>query len=99
MELSANHNILQIVDVCQDWAKDGKLDKVLEEIGASGGSKIIIFVERKKKAEELTRRMRQLNWSANAIHGDKDQREREKVLQDFKEGKINILIATDVAAR
>ena len=35
----------------------------------------------------------------NAIHGDKEQRERERVLQEFKDGRAPILVATDVAAR
>ena len=98
-DLSANHNILQIVDVCQEWAKDEKLDKVLQEIGGTDVAKILVFVERKRKADELTRRMKEANWKVNAIHGDKDQRERERALQDFRAGIINILVATDVAAR
>ena len=36
---------------------------------------------------------------ANSIHGDKGQRERELVLEDFKKGRLSILVATDVAAR
>ena len=98
-DLSANHNILQIVDVCQEWAKDEKLDKVLQEIGGTDEAKILVFVERKRKADELTKRMKEANWKVNAIHGDKDQRERERALQDFRAGNINILVATDVAAR
>ena len=35
----------------------------------------------------------------SAIHGDKDQRERERVLNDFRSGRVMVLIATDVAAR
>ena len=39
------------------------------------------------------------NHRCAAIHGDKDQRERERVLSDFRSGKVMVLVATDVAAR
>jgi len=56
-------------------------------------------VETKRKADELTRQMRKDGWPALCIHGDKNQNEREWVLNEFKEGKTPILLATDVAAR
>ena len=62
MELSANHNILQIVDVCDERSKDRKMEKILAEIGGEGDTKIIVFVERKRKAEELTSWMKQGGW-------------------------------------
>ena len=54
-ELHANHNILQIVDVCEEYQKEGKLAKLLEEIGSEPQNKILIFVETKRKCDELTR--------------------------------------------
>merc|ERR1712100_701263 len=63
------------------------------------GSKILIFVETKRGADQLTREMRLAGWPALAIHGDKKQEERDWVLQEFREGRNPILIATDVAAR
>ena len=67
MELSANHNILQIVDVCEERSKDRKMEKILGEIGAEGDTKIIVFVERKRKAEELTNWMKQGGWQVIII--------------------------------
>merc|ERR1712179_66095 len=99
VNLSANHSILQIVDVCQDYEKETKLARILEEIGTGPGNKIIVFVETKKKADELTRLMRRDGYPAMCIHGDKEQREREWVLGEFKSGGTTILVATDVAAR
>eukprot|EP00092_Neocalanus_flemingeri_P012179 GFUD01013132.1.p1 GENE.GFUD01013132.1~~GFUD01013132.1.p1 ORF type:complete len:474 (+),score=151.63 GFUD01013132.1:105-1526(+) len=98
-ELSANHNILQIVDVCEDWQKEDKLAKLLDEIGCEAGAKILVFVETKRKADELTRLMRKDGWPAMCIHGDKQQKERDWVLGEFKTGSTAILVATDVAAR
>jgi superfamily II DNA/RNA helicase len=43
------------VDVCEEYQKEAKLARLLEEIGCQQGSKIIIFVETKRKADELTR--------------------------------------------
>uniref|UniRef100_A0A674C8H9 RNA helicase n=1 Tax=Salmo trutta TaxID=8032 RepID=A0A674C8H9_SALTR len=94
LELSANHNILQIVDVCTE-----KLSLLMEEIMAEKENKTIIFVETKKRCDDLTRRMRRDGWPAMCIHGDKTQPERDWVLTEFRSGKAPILIATDVASR
>ncbi|XP_072127937.1 probable ATP-dependent RNA helicase DDX17 isoform X2 [Mobula birostris] len=99
LELSANHNILQIVDVCQETEKDLKLLHLLEEIMAEKENKTIIFVETKRRCDDLTRRMRRDGWPAMCIHGDKSQPERDWVLNEFRSGKAPILIATDVASR
>uniref|UniRef100_A0A7N8XH27 RNA helicase n=1 Tax=Mastacembelus armatus TaxID=205130 RepID=A0A7N8XH27_9TELE len=80
LELSANHNILQIVDVCMETEKDHKLIQLMEEIMAEKENKTIIFVETKKRCDDLTRRMRRDGWPAMCIHGDKSQPERDWVL-------------------
>lgn len=99
LELSANHNILQIVDVCMEGEKEHKLIQLMEEIMAEKENKTIIFVETKKRCDDLTRRMRRDGWPAMCIHGDKSQPERDWVLSEFRSGKAPILIATDVASR
>ncbi|XP_066148044.1 uncharacterized protein [Euwallacea fornicatus] len=101
LQLSANHNILQIVDVCQEHEKEYKLNQLLQEISNSAdpGAKIIIFVETKKKVEQITRNIKRFGWPALCMHGDKSQQERDYVLRDFRTGKSTILVATDVAAR
>uniref|UniRef100_A0A8C7ZPV1 RNA helicase n=1 Tax=Oryzias sinensis TaxID=183150 RepID=A0A8C7ZPV1_9TELE len=77
LQLSANHNILQIVDVCNDMEKEDKLIRLLEEIMSEKENKTIIFVETKRRCDELTRRMRRDGWPAMGIHGDKSQQERD----------------------
>ncbi|XP_061685148.1 probable ATP-dependent RNA helicase DDX5 isoform X2 [Syngnathoides biaculeatus] len=99
LQLSANHNILQIVDVCNDIEKEDKLIRLLEEIMSEKENKTIIFVETKRRCDEITRRMRRDGWPAMGIHGDKSQQERDWVLNEFRYGKAPILIATDVASR
>ncbi|KAI6207733.1 DNA RNA helicase domain containing protein [Aphelenchoides besseyi] len=99
MELSANHNIEQIVEIMDEHRKQPRLFQILENRLRDNGARIIIFVETKRKADELTREMRRDGWPALCIHGDKEQRERDWVLAEFKTGKVPILLATDVAAR
>uniref|UniRef100_A0A672ZW00 RNA helicase n=1 Tax=Sphaeramia orbicularis TaxID=375764 RepID=A0A672ZW00_9TELE len=98
LELSANHNILQIVDVCLEGEKDHKLIQLMEEIMAEKENKTIIFVETKKRCDDLTRRMRRDGWPAMCIHGDKSQPERDWVLsgKNIQPFELN---ATDVASR
>uniref|UniRef100_A0A8C1WRM9 RNA helicase n=1 Tax=Cyprinus carpio TaxID=7962 RepID=A0A8C1WRM9_CYPCA len=88
-----------IVDVCMENEKDLKLIQLMEEIMAEKENKTIIFVETKKRCDELTGRMRRDGWPAMCIHGDKSQPERDWVLSEFRSGKAPILIATDVASR
>lgn len=99
LTLSANHNILQIVDVCDENEKDFKLIKLLGEISSEKDTKTIIFVETKKRVDEITRTISRQGWRACAIHGDKSQQERDYVLASFRNGRNSILVATDVAAR
>merc|ERR1719245_215450 len=98
-QLHANHNILQIVDVCEEHQKEEKLARLLDEIGCEATNKILIFVETKMKADDLTRLMRRDGYPAMCIHGDKQQKERDWVLGEFRSGATSILVATDVAAR
>ncbi|CAL7938764.1 unnamed protein product [Xylocopa violacea] len=99
LTLAANHNIRQIVEICQEHEKEMKLSGLLREIGKDRGSKMIIFVETKKKVDDITKTIKREGWPAISIHGDKSQPERDYVLSEFRSGKTMILVATDVAAR
>ncbi|KAM7223649.1 Phosphomethylpyrimidine kinase domain containing protein [Rhypophila decipiens] len=88
MELAANHRITQIVE---------HLEKVMD--GKDNTNKILIFTGTKRVADEITRFLRQDGWPALSIHGDKQQNERDWVLDQFKTGKSPIMVATDVASR
>ncbi|TFK47757.1 DEAD-domain-containing protein [Heliocybe sulcata] len=98
MELTANHNIRQVVEICSEFEKRAKLIKHLDQISAEN-AKVLIFVGTKRVADDITKYLRQDGWPALAIHGDKEQRERDWVLSEFKAGRSPILIATDVASR
>jgi superfamily II DNA/RNA helicase len=59
----------------------------------------IIFCNRKKDVSELFRSLDRHGFSAGALHGDMDQRSRMTMLQNFKDGNLQLLVASDVAAR
>ncbi|XP_017470930.1 PREDICTED: probable ATP-dependent RNA helicase DDX17 [Rhagoletis zephyria] len=105
MNLSANHNIRQIVEICQESEKPQRVIKLWNEAApttynaANNNNKIIIFVETKIKIEEILQIIRNEDHTATSSHCDKSQPERDSVLKDFRNGKSNILIATDVASR
>ncbi|MBK0382398.1 DEAD/DEAH box helicase [Pedobacter sp. SD-b] len=61
--------------------------------------KILVFVRTKVRAERVFKAMERVNIVTATLHGDKEQEARFSVLEDFREGKIKVLIATDISAR
>ncbi len=98
-ELSANHRVTQIVECVEGHQKDKKLFGLLEKYHSSRKNRCLIFVLYKKEAVELQNRIAARGYNVTGIHGDKSQHERTAALEEFKSGKVPLLIATDVAAR
>ena len=63
------------------------------------GISALVFVRTKRGADALTRRLKKQKLICGAIHGDKSQKQRMQVLEDFKMNIIQILICTDIVAR
>jgi ATP-dependent RNA helicase RhlE len=61
--------------------------------------RVLIFSRTKHGADRIVRQLNQAGIAANSIHGNKSQPQRERALDEFKSGKVKILIATDIAAR
>lgn len=99
LNLAANHNITQNVKVCDEGQKEHELVSLLKSITLDATNKSIIFVETKKKVEDILKIILREGHHANSIHGDKSQNERDFVLESFRTGRNTILVATDVAAR
>jgi ATP-dependent RNA helicase DDX5/DBP2 len=97
MELQANKSIRQIVECVDDYGKYPRLLAHLNQINQ--GDKIMIFVETKKGCDTLCGSLRSNKFEVRAIHGDKTQQERDATLDEFRRGRLQILIATDVASR
>ena len=68
-------------------------------LDAGGYERAIAFCNTKNMTDRLTGLLKMRGIQANCIHGDIPQRGREKVLNTFREGKLRVLVATDVAAR
>jgi len=62
-------------------------------------SRVIVFVRTRVRAERVAKAMARVGIGSLFIHGEKDQEQRAEAMQQFREGKCNILIATDVSAR
>ncbi|XP_064258843.1 probable ATP-dependent RNA helicase DDX4 isoform X7 [Passer domesticus] len=85
-------NILQV-------SQSFKRDKLIEILRSIGNERTLVFVDTKKKADFIACFLCQENIPATSIHGDREQREREIALRDFRSGKCPVLVATSVAAR
>ncbi len=93
--------IAQEVVRAHESEKTDALLTLLRTRGADGGrmTQVLVFVNAKIECRRLARQLQKAGVNADAIHGDKSQDERMKALEAFKKGEIEVLVATDVAAR
>ncbi len=93
---SAAETVKQVVYYTNKRDKKNLLLHILqnEEI-----NQVLLFSRTKHGADRISRDLRKKRISANVIHGDKAQNHRQRALKNFKEGKIKVLVATDIAAR
>ncbi|TPP56654.1 putative dead box ATP-dependent RNA helicase [Fasciola gigantica] len=91
-KLSANHNIRQHIEIVRETDKFRRLVSLIRGFDRA---RVIVFTETKRRTDELCQKLRDKGFDASAMHGDKHQRERDRVLQC----RITILVATDVASR
>jgi ATP-dependent RNA helicase DBP3 len=99
VELAASASITQIVEVLEPAAKDATLLRLLGKYHASRKNRVLVFCLYKKEADRVERFLSGRGWSCGAIHGDMSQEARIRAFNAFKEARVPLLIATDVAAR
>lgn len=88
--------IMQTAYICYDAQKI----KILEDLFSKARpQRVIIFASAKVKVKELANTLSRMNFNIAQMHSDLEQAQREEVMKDFKNGKIDILVATDVVAR
>ena len=80
-------------------AREDKLDSLVDTLRDDRGARSLVFVRTKRGADRLVKRLRARGVEAAAMHGDKSQSQREKALSRFDAGRVDALVATDVAAR
>jgi ATP-dependent RNA helicase RhlE len=86
-------------DVVNYASPHDKLDKLHNALIKSEVQKVIVFEETKRGADRLGKELVLRGFQAASIHGGKSQGQRQRALKQFKDNQVNVLVATDVAAR
>mmetsp|Transcript_3640 Transcript_3640/g.5461 ORF Transcript_3640/g.5461 Transcript_3640/m.5461 type:complete len:629 (-) Transcript_3640:102-1988(-) len=104
--LNANKAITQHVSVLKHFAKEEELLRILEENLVDGSiketskmRKAIVFVSRRIDCDDLAHMLRGQGFPVDSLHGERTQFARSKALEDFRSGRVKLLVATDVAGR
>ena len=79
--------------------REEKFGLLLGLLRREGGGRILIFSNTREEARRLEDRLTRNGWEARALTGDVDQKRRLRILNDFKDGQLPVLVATDVASR
>jgi ATP-dependent RNA helicase RhlB len=79
--------------------REEKFSLLLGLLKREGGERILIFSNTREDARRLEDRLVRNGWEARALTGDIEQKRRLRILNDFKEGRLPVLVATDVASR
>lgn len=93
---ATNENVTQLVYKVEEEAKRDAVSHIIRERNLK---QVIVFSNTKIGASRLARHLVTQGVKASAIHGDKSQGERMQALDQFKSGEVEVLVATDVAAR
>lgn len=75
---------------------------IVQKFSSSGDQelkKVIVFVGKKQRVKDLTRALRANHIDARAMHSDLEQKERDEVMLDFRNNKVDVLVATDIVSR
>jgi ATP-dependent RNA helicase RhlE len=78
---------------------DQKRDLLCHLLKHSGMKHVLVFTRTKVRAERLARHLSQIGRRVEALHGDKSQSARTQALNGFRDGRVDVLVATDLAAR
>ena len=98
---STAERIDQYLIMVQQDEKQSLLEMVLSGRYETPGKleRVLVFARTKHGCDRIVKKLAQANISANAIHGNKSQPQRQRALDDFKSARVKVLVATDVAAR
>ncbi|GAB4433852.1 MAG: DEAD/DEAH box helicase [bacterium] len=88
-----------IKQIFYEVRENDKLDVLTKILDMEGGELILIFCHTKKETDEVAYALKSRGYLAEPLHGDYSQAQREKVMDRFRKKRINIMVATDVAAR
>uniref|UniRef100_A0A1B0CBR2 RNA helicase n=1 Tax=Lutzomyia longipalpis TaxID=7200 RepID=A0A1B0CBR2_LUTLO len=97
LDLAAVHSVSQNVEIVDENEKYDRIQQFVQDMAPK--DKAIIFCGKKARADELASELCMVGYNCQVIHGDREQADREKAVQDIKSGYVRILVATDVASR
>ena len=86
-------------DVVEAMGKEHKLELLLDMLTGDDFDKVLVFGETKFGVQRLSDHLDKSGVPSTAIHGNKSQSQRQRALRDFKDNKVRVMVATDVAAR
>lgn len=95
-EATGDHIEQDIVRVPEDG---NKFDVLLSMLADPDFDKVLLFAETKRTVDRMTKMLKKSGLAADQIHGNKSQNARQRALDGFKNGNVQVLVATDVAAR
>ncbi len=90
---------LLVKQIIHPVEKEKKIELLSFIIGSRNYKHVLVFVRKKLEADEITKELNLNGLKTSVIHGDKSSGARERALNEFKEKKIRVLVATDIAAR
>jgi ATP-dependent RNA helicase DeaD len=96
------HDKLSVPKIEQSYfevRESGKIDVLSKLLDLYNPQLTLIFANTKRRVDEIVSQLQARGYLAEGLHGDMNQAQRERVMGKYREGKIDILIATDVAAR
>ena len=99
ISMSEMEKPIEIYEEIIDVEKKEKFGALLDLLFTHRNKKVLIFMNTKRGADLITEKLRMKRFFVNSLHGDLTQKQREYVMGDFKRGKLQMLVATDVAAR
>ena len=79
--------------------KERKIELLSYLIGSRNYPQVLVFTRKKLEADEIVKELNLNGLKTSVIHGDKSTGARSRALSDFREGKVRVLVATDIAAR
>jgi len=94
-----NSTAVSVTHIAHPVDNDRKKDALLEVLSQNSREQTLIFSRTKHGADKLAKSLVQAGLRTAVIHGNRSQAQRTRALSDFKEGKVTVLVATDVAAR
>lgn len=88
--------IIQVAYICYEAQKLGIIKSLFKE---QAPERVIIFASSKLKVKEVTKALKRMKLNVGEMHSDLEQSQREEIMHEFRNGRINMLVATDIVAR